>query len=211
MTTSSKDSVILPRSSSVLSTTSSVWRLDGSHLMRSKAPTQASTSVSQRSSQLQPLLTQPSQLSSRKLSSSTEASARSPFTSEKALLSLICSLCSSLTPSWPPSWLSSTPCGSWSSSQDARRKRRVKSPNWLKAKPMCKLKSSLKLFHLFLFFSLFSGVNVDMAIKYGALMKTMLLTSFYAPVSPVSTVIGIAGMIMVYWADKVFFSLTILN
>ena len=53
--------------------------------------------------------------------------------------------------------------------------------------------------------SLFEGVNVDMATKYAALLKTMLLTSFYAPVSPIATVFAIAGLILVYWSDKVSF------
>ena len=50
---------------------------------------------------------------------------------------------------------------------------------------------------------LFEGVQVDMAAKYAALMKTMLLTAFYAPVAPVATVFAVVGLVMVYWSDKV--------
>lgn len=44
-----------------------------------------------------------------------------------------------------------------------------------------------------------------MGVKYGTLVRTILFTSFYAPAAPIATVIGLAGFIMDYWADKVIF------
>jgi len=49
---------------------------------------------------------------------------------------------------------------------------------------------------------LFEGPQVDMSYKYALLIKTMLLTAFYAPAIPISILLAIVGLVFVYWVDK---------
>lgn len=50
---------------------------------------------------------------------------------------------------------------------------------------------------------LFEGLKIDIAGKYAILLKSMLLTCFYAPAMPIALVFTIVGLILTYWADKV--------
>ena len=45
---------------------------------------------------------------------------------------------------------------------------------------------------------------MDMATKYANLIKTMLLVGFYAPALPCILILASVGLILTYWADKVF-------
>lgn len=46
------------------------------------------------------------------------------------------------------------------------------------------------------------GLTIDIASKHAALIKSMLLTSFYASSLPFSLVFQIGGLIFLYWAEK---------
>jgi len=50
--------------------------------------------------------------------------------------------------------------------------------------------------------ALFEGPQPNMSLKYSMLIKTMLLTSFYAPAMPAGIIITIIGLIFLYWSDK---------
>ena len=50
--------------------------------------------------------------------------------------------------------------------------------------------------------ALFEGPKPNMSLKYSVLLKTMLLTSFYAPAMPICLPITILGLIFLYWTDK---------
>lgn len=50
--------------------------------------------------------------------------------------------------------------------------------------------------------ALFEGPQVDMAQRSAVLMKTYLLTLFYAPVLPIAYPIGLIALILQYWAEK---------
>lgn len=49
---------------------------------------------------------------------------------------------------------------------------------------------------------LFEGPQIDMAQRSAVLMKTYLLTLFYAPVLPIAYPIGLIALILQYWAEK---------
>jgi len=49
---------------------------------------------------------------------------------------------------------------------------------------------------------LFEDPQVDMSYKYALLIKTMLLTAFYAPAIPISIILAVVGLVFVYWVDK---------
>jgi hypothetical protein len=49
----------------------------------------------------------------------------------------------------------------------------------------------------------FEGLKIDIAGKYANLIKSMLLTCFYAPVMPIALIFTIVGLILTYWVDKV--------
>lgn len=44
-----------------------------------------------------------------------------------------------------------------------------------------------------------------MADKYATLIRTILLASFYAPAIPFALIFSLIGLLLTYWADKVFF------
>lgn len=50
--------------------------------------------------------------------------------------------------------------------------------------------------------AIYEGVTVDMSYKHALLIKTMLLTCFYAPAMPFALIITAVGLVLVYWADK---------
>ena len=50
--------------------------------------------------------------------------------------------------------------------------------------------------------ALFEGLPIDMAQRSAVLMKTYLLTLFYAPVLPIAYPIGLIALILQYWAEK---------
>lgn len=52
-------------------------------------------------------------------------------------------------------------------------------------------------------FRLFEGPTLNMPAKYAAMIKAILLTTFYAPALPIAMVFTIAGFCLSYWADKV--------
>ena len=49
---------------------------------------------------------------------------------------------------------------------------------------------------------LFEGPQSNLSLKYSSLIKTVLLTCFYAPAMPLSIAIAIFGLILTYWVDK---------
>ena len=49
---------------------------------------------------------------------------------------------------------------------------------------------------------LFEGPQVDMAQRYANVMKTMLVTFFYAPIIPLGFLISIVAIVLEYWMDK---------
>lgn len=49
---------------------------------------------------------------------------------------------------------------------------------------------------------LFEESEMDLAVKNALLVKTMLLTAFFAPVIPFSLIFAILGLIFNYWVDK---------
>ena len=51
---------------------------------------------------------------------------------------------------------------------------------------------------------LFEGPKPDMPDKYSFHIRTMLLTSFYAPVMPLAIIIAIIGLLLTYMMDKYF-------
>ena len=53
--------------------------------------------------------------------------------------------------------------------------------------------------------SLFEGPLPNMSNKYAQLIKTMLLTSFYAPGMPMATLFSLLGVALTYWSDKYIF------
>jgi hypothetical protein len=52
-------------------------------------------------------------------------------------------------------------------------------------------------------FRLFEGPLIDPPAKYAGLIKTVLLTSFYASALPFSMIYTILGLVLTYWTDKV--------
>jgi len=50
--------------------------------------------------------------------------------------------------------------------------------------------------------TLFEAPHHHMPYKYSNLIKTMLLTSFYAPAMPIAILISIIGLVVTYWVDK---------
>ena len=46
------------------------------------------------------------------------------------------------------------------------------------------------------------GTQIDIAQKYANLLKTMYLTAFYAPFTPLGIPISLVGLIIGYWTDK---------
>jgi len=50
--------------------------------------------------------------------------------------------------------------------------------------------------------TLFEGTQYDMSYKYAMLLKTILLTCFFAPALPIVPLISVAGLCAMYWVDK---------
>ena len=50
--------------------------------------------------------------------------------------------------------------------------------------------------------TLFEGTQYDMSYKYAMLMKTILLTCFFAPAIPIALIISVLGLSAMYWVDK---------
>ena len=50
--------------------------------------------------------------------------------------------------------------------------------------------------------TLFEGTQYDMSYKYAMLMKTILLTCFFAPAIPIALLISVFGLSAMYWVDK---------
>jgi hypothetical protein len=59
--------------------------------------------------------------------------------------------------------------------------------------------------------TLFEGPKIDIAGRYAILLKTMLLTCFYAPAMPIALIFTIVGLILTFWVDKVLFYIQALN
>jgi len=58
-------------------------------------------------------------------------------------------------------------------------------------------------FHFFLeFIRLYEGGPLDMAYKYGILVKTMWFTSFYACIMPIGILFSLTNVIFTYFLDK---------
>jgi glutaredoxin-related protein len=53
--------------------------------------------------------------------------------------------------------------------------------------------------------ALFEGPEVDMASKYAGLIKTIMLTCFYAPPIPFCLIFQIVGIVLLYWSEKYSF------
>ena len=52
-------------------------------------------------------------------------------------------------------------------------------------------------------FRLFEGPQVEFSKKYAGIMKTLMLTAFYATLIPFATIFSILGIILFFWLDKV--------
>ena len=53
--------------------------------------------------------------------------------------------------------------------------------------------------------TLFEGPQIEISNKYALVIKTMILTSFYAPGMPLVTLISLVGLIFSYWSEKYLF------
>lgn len=51
-------------------------------------------------------------------------------------------------------------------------------------------------------FRVFEGMNLEMWRKYPILIKTMLVTAFYAPLIPLLIPISLFALIIYYWVEK---------
>jgi len=49
---------------------------------------------------------------------------------------------------------------------------------------------------------LFEEPELDLAVKNALLVKTMLMTAFFAPAVPFALIFGILGLVVAYWVDK---------
>ena len=52
-------------------------------------------------------------------------------------------------------------------------------------------------------YSVFGGAPIDPARKYAAIVKTILLASFYAYIFPLGIYFSLFGLFLTYWVEKV--------
>ena len=50
---------------------------------------------------------------------------------------------------------------------------------------------------------IYEGTEIDLADKYAQVTKTIMLTFFYAYLLPLGVIIGILGLIVQYWIEKI--------
>ena len=142
--------------------------------------------------------------------------------SKKEDLSLICIRSFSLMPLYRLSWriwthgmrLDCIRGGNWKKKEEiALLHRRKRMSTWF----FLRFVDFFNFFYFYDFFGFFwfffiihmilwriyEGGPLDMAYKYGILVKTMWLTSFYSSIMPIGILFSIANLIFTYFLDKV--------
>lgn len=68
------------------------------------------------------------------------------------------------------------------------------------------IRNEILIYFIFFKKRAFEGGDIDLSNKYASLIKTVWLSGFYLPVTPIGSLISFFGVVVFYFVDKVRFN-----